>query len=243
MRALALLGVLCVLGGVFTAETVGSAGAADRATASAATGTALIARIDHYRAVTWRWERLLDLPRTQSAASARRSPDPAYRHWVLRLWQRRATAVQRRALPWLARQVAGYEATVRHWDLVMGVRPPAPLRTTASASALPQRQAEYRLWKARAAAVWAKAQHPPYERAFECIHHYEGSWTDGGAPYWGGLQMDLGFQATYGGYLLRTKGTADHWTPLEQMWVAARAARSGRGFAPWPNSARMCGLL
>jgi hypothetical protein len=74
-----------------------------------------------------------------------------------------------------------------------------------------------------------------------CIHHYEGSWTDSGGPYWGGLQMDLGFQSTYGGWLLRHKGTADHWSPMEQIWVAVRAARS-RGFSPWPNTARYCGV-
>ena len=34
---------------------------------------------------------------------------------------------------------------------------------------------------------------------------------------------------------------ADHWTPIEQMWVAERAYRSGRGFYPWPNTARYCG--
>lgn len=54
--------------------------------------------------------------------------------------------------------------------------------------------------------------------------------------------MDYGFMATYGGKLLRSKGTADHWTPLEQMWVAEEAYKS-RGFYPWPNTARMCGLI
>ena len=89
----------------------------------------------------------------------------------------------------------------------------------------------------------ARAQHPPHLRAWLCIHHYEGSWTDSGAPYYGGLQMDLGFQRRYGGRLLRTKGTADHWLPLEQIWVAERAHGSGRGFHPWPNTARSCGLI
>jgi hypothetical protein len=55
--------------------------------------------------------------------------------------------------------------------------------------------------------------------------------------------MDLSFQRTYGGELLRSKGTADNWSPVEQMWVAERAHRSGRGFTPWPNTARYCGLL
>ena len=69
------------------------------------------------------------------------------------------------------------------------------------------------------------------------------SWRDGGGPYYGGLQMDLGFQRTYAPRLLQDKGTADHWTPLEQIWVAERAYRSGRGFYPWPNTARYCGLI
>jgi hypothetical protein len=63
-----------------------------------------------------------------------------------------------------------------------------------------------------------------------------------GGPYYGGLQMDLEFQRTYGRYLLRKKGTANRWSPLEQMWVAERALRT-RGFYPWPNTARWCRLI
>jgi hypothetical protein len=55
--------------------------------------------------------------------------------------------------------------------------------------------------------------------------------------------MDWRFMATYGRWLLRTKGTADRWSPLEQMWAAEKALRAGRGFSPWPNSARACGLI
>ena len=84
---------------------------------------------------------------------------------------------------------------------------------------------------------------PPHYTAWLCIHAGEGSWTaNTGNGYYGGLQMDWGFMSSYGGELLRTKGTADHWTPLEQMWVAERAYASGRGFSPWPNTSRMCGL-
>ena len=67
--------------------------------------------------------------------------------------------------------------------------------------------------------------------------------TRTGNGYYGGLQMDISFQRTYGPELLRTKGTADRWTPYEQMWVAERAYRSGRGYYPWPNTARSCGLI
>jgi hypothetical protein len=77
-----------------------------------------------------------------------------------------------------------------------------------------------------------------------CIHRYEGAWdANTGNGYYGGLQMDKEFQQAYGPELLQAKGTADHWTPLEQMQVAERAYQSGRGFYPWPNTARMCGLI
>jgi hypothetical protein len=98
------------------------------------------------------------------------------------------------------------------------------------------------LWHRRARAAKRQALNPPHKAQWLCIHRYEGSWTDPGAPYYGGLQMDVGFQKAYGPVLYRAKGTADHWTPLEQMWVAERAYRT-RGFWPWPNTARYCGLL
>lgn len=84
---------------------------------------------------------------------------------------------------------------------------------------------------------------PPHYHEWMCIHSYEGAWDDPNAPYYGGLQMDIHFQRHYGYKLLTSKGTADNWTPLEQMWVAERAYKSGRGFNPWPNTARYCGLL
>ena len=100
------------------------------------------------------------------------------------------------------------------------------------------------LWRQRVAATRRTFYAgPPHYSSWMCIHHYEGSWTDPAAPYYGGLQMDLSFQRSYGYVLYRLKGTANHWTPLEQMWVAEKAYRSGRGFWPWPNTARACGLL
>lgn len=84
-----------------------------------------------------------------------------------------------------------------------------------------------------------------YRPQFLCIAGHESRWTwtiSTGNGYYGGLQMDRDFQATYGPELYRTKGTADHWTEDEQIAVASRAVPR-RGFHPWPNTARMCGLL
>src|SRR4051812_22112873 len=107
-------------------------------------------------------------------------------------------------------------------------------RTRYAASAEKVRSIRYRewamrLWSRRALRARQQALHPPHRAEWLCIHRYEGAWTDSGAPYYGGLQMDRDFQETYGARLVRRKGTADHWTPLEQMWVAERAFRT-RGF-------------
>ena len=129
-----------------------------------------------------------------------------------------------------------------HWERVMGVpRVHAlPARRLASASTGRLRQLSA-LWHEREHRAWRHAHHPPRLADWLCIHHYEGAWNDSGGPYWGGLQMDISFQQEYGAWLLRTKGTADRWTPIEQIWVAVRAWRT-RGFSPWPNTARACGV-
>jgi hypothetical protein len=104
------------------------------------------------------------------------------------------------------------------------------------------------LWTKRARTARVQAANPPHKAAWQCIYRHErhpaqGWATHTGNGFFGGLQMDLAFQRTYGAELLRRKGTADRWTPLEQIWVAERAYRSGRGFFPWPNTARACGLI
>lgn len=75
-----------------------------------------------------------------------------------------------------------------------------------------------------------------------CIHGHEGAWNDPNGPYHGGLQMNAGFMQSYGGDLLARYGTADHWPPAAQVAVAERAFKV-RGFNPWPNTARACGVL
>lgn len=84
---------------------------------------------------------------------------------------------------------------------------------------------------------------------WDCIHRNEGAWNSNtGNGYYGGLQMDLAFQRTYGSEFLARYGTANNWPIGVQLLVAERAydgynGESARGFDPWPNTARACGLL
>lgn len=85
---------------------------------------------------------------------------------------------------------------------------------------------------------------PPHYAAWLCIHRYEGAWNAAtGNGYYGGLQMDQSFMHSYAPESARAKGSANNWTPLEQMWAAEKAYQSGRGYNPWPNTARYCGLI
>jgi hypothetical protein len=139
------------------------------------------------------------------------------------------------------RHIRHFRADTRHWLTVMHGRPPASGPRLLAAHSLPRLRRLKQRWQQRARRAWLQATHPPRLRDWLCIHRYEGSWADSGSPYYGGLQMDLSFQQRYGSWLLSHRGTADHWSPLEQIWVAERAAHS-RGFSPWPNTARDCGL-
>ena len=142
----------------------------------------------------------------------------------------------------LLRGIAVHRDETWRWQRVMH-RPRTPYSDTARrVSSLSYRRWVLGLWRHRAITARHQAQRPPHRSQWLCIHRFEGAWTDPNGPYYGGLQMDVEFQRTYGLDLYRAKGTADHWTPLEQMWVAERAFRT-RGFWPWPNTARYCGLI
>jgi hypothetical protein len=147
------------------------------------------------------------------------------------------TRTVRSEIRWLHRRTRHLSQTIRFED-VRNPRLRGDLRSLVR---------ERRHWRKEYRPLRRIQQLSPRQRfkrwdAWMCIHRHEGSWSDPGAPYYGGLQMDTAFQRAYGGYLLATKGTANTWTPLEQVAVAERAYRT-RGFAPWPNTARACGLL
>jgi len=132
--------------------------------------------------------------------------------------------------------VRRFRSAAWRWQAVMGVRHTRSFASLRSPRAL-------RFWSGQARRMRWLAAHPPHKSGWLCIHRFEGSWADSGDPYWGGLQMDRGFMLTYAPSVLLRRGWANRWTPVEQMWVAERAMRSGRGYSPWPNTARFCGLI
>lgn len=144
----------------------------------------------------------------------------------------------------LRRQAARQRGIARLLHRHMGKpRPRIHIDRSAYASRAEWLVARRDAWRTRAQKARDRFRRPPHLEAWRCIHRYEGPWSDPHAPYYGGLQMDLTFQRMYGRHLLRRKGTANHWRPREQMWVAERALRAGRGFYPWPVTARRCGLI
>jgi hypothetical protein len=154
-----------------------------------------------------------------------------------------ATAMLQPGDQFLLPAIRKHRETTWKWQRLMGRRPTPTSRSEVRSRNPHYRRWVLRLWTTRARHARRQAARPPRRAAWLCIQRFEGPWNDPNAPYFGGLQMDLHFQRLYGHDLLKRKGTADRWTPLEQMWVAERAYRSGRGFYPWPNTARFCGLL
>jgi hypothetical protein len=143
----------------------------------------------------------------------------------------------------LVEAIGKHRDTTWHWQRVMGKRRWTTTFMERRTTDLEALTALRDAWERRADRVRDRAKRPPHRVAWLCIHRHEGSWEDPHAPYWGGLQMSRQFQRAFGRYLLRLKGTANKWTPAEQMWTAVHAHRSGLGFHPWPNTARACGLL
>lgn len=97
-------------------------------------------------------------------------------------------------------------------------------------------------------------RHPLYDKAVRwwktykvaCVYGKENAgygWdVNTGNGYYGGMQMDLEFQRDNGAEFLKRWGTANNWPAWAQI-VASYKAWTTRGFHPWPNTARMCGLL
>jgi hypothetical protein len=227
----------------------------------------LRAIVGHYRTLTWTYERAAHERRTPTSYTDRRTTDRGYLQWAIDTWTRRSYHAQARALdrirrtfrvtlpatPRLHGRLSDRVAYSRRLTLrLRKIYPGHVTRAFASARSSSGR-ATLRLWQRRsAAAALALLRHGVARpelpasllEAFGCIHRFEGAWgSNTGNGYYGGLQMDVSFQRRYGHEFEARWGTADNWPVWAQLTAAVRAYRSGRGFSPWPNTARFCGLL
>jgi hypothetical protein len=221
--------------------------------------------VEHYRTLTWTYERAARVHRTPTSFTYRRSADREYLQWTIDTWTRRASTARDVALRRVHRRLAvaiptpprPHSALARRIGyarrLTLELRRIYPGTVTKRFAAAHGKTgaATLRLWQRRlATATLQVLRHGrrPLPRAlssaFLCIHHYEGAWdSNTGNGYYGGLQMDRRFQSLYGAEYMAKWGTADNWPAWAQLRAAVRAYRAGRGFYPWPNTARACGLI
>ena len=144
----------------------------------------------------------------------------------------------------ILRKIRALRRETWRWQRLMRVPLTRPTQAAERSESLAFQRWVLRSWRQKAGKMRRRAHHPLRLQAWLCIQRHEGAWNaNTGNGYYGGLQMDLQFQRTYGADLLRRKGLAHRWGYLDQIWVAERAYRSGRGFYPWPNTARSCGLI
>ena len=229
----------------------------------AASVPAMRALVQHYRSLTWTYEQAAHEQRTPTSYLDRRSTDRGYLQWAIDAWTQRSYRAEKRAItrighnlrvtlpatPTLhARLLTRVTYTRRLALELRRIYPGQVTREFASARSKTDR-GTLRLWQSRTAlAALAVARHTTVPAglgdAFRCIHRFEGAWTSNtGNGYYGGLQMDRSFQAHYGREYVARWGTADRWPAWAQLQTAVRAYQSGRGFSPWPNTARFCGLI
>lgn len=102
------------------------------------------------------------------------------------------------------------------------------------------------IFRLRAAQERGAAHFFVWMRNAYCVYGYErgadGWETNTGNGYYGGMQADRSFQRAYAPTYYRAWGTADNWP----VWAQLHMAYNGwlaRGWQPWPNTARRCGLL
>jgi hypothetical protein len=257
---------IAALAGLITFALAGAAFARDTVRPSQPVAIPALREVaEHYRALTWTFERAAQVHRTPTSFSYRHSANRAYLQWTIDTWSRRASTARDIALlrvhrrlavaipkaPRLHSRLSARVAYSRRLALELRrIYPGTVTRRFASARGRTG-SATLRLWQRRLATATVQVLqhgHRPIpaglNTAFQCIHRYEGAWdANTGNGYYGGLQMDIGFQTRYGADFVQRWGTADNWPAWAQLLAATRAYRSGRGFYPWPNTARVCGLI
>jgi len=231
---------------------------------TAVASPAVVAAVARYRQLTWTYDRIAHLRRLRATHARKHAVETP--HAVLELWKQRADTARRAALATLSRALGvrlpiapgphASAARQRAYSMRLALalerifpEPEPASRSLASARTAPP---TFAFWQSRAAAaalgIARYAPRPLFTRdrlltELMCIHHHEGRWTSNtGNGYYGGLQMNIKFQLTFGSAFFGRWGTADNWPIWAQVVVARRAYSNGLGFTPWPNTSRACGL-
>jgi hypothetical protein len=83
-----------------------------------------------------------------------------------------------------------------------------------------------------------------------CIARHEGGWeSNTGNGYYGRFQANSDFAWAYGRHYAKRVSYVRFWDGMPHLWPKwaqihmARHGYQARGWSPWPNTARACGLL
>lgn len=196
-------------------------------------------RITAYGVLIRHWQSLMGLPGTYFSVSAMRTQSLPYARWILKTRQARSHKLHAKAKRWMIGRMNDLQEAIREWQSSMGA--PSSARQLSSAGSIETR---FNLLRRKARQVYIQYQNPPQKANFECIHGYEGSWTDedsGDNGHYGGVQMGKAEWNKFGKPYAHTEYPYQA-SKLAQLWAAARYWMVS-GFKPWPQTAHFCGLL
>ncbi len=196
-------------------------------------------QIRQYRKLAWHWQTVVGQKRKRFSSLALHTQSIAYARQVLGKTKVLSRRLHAKAKRYMVQQTKSYHQQAGIYRQLLGIA--VSQRSLQASGNIELQFVTARRQAEDLAETWGSSS---LLRAFTCIHHYEGSWdANTGNGYYGGLQMDRRFQSSYGSDFVSKWGTADNWPVWAQVLASVRAYRSGRGFYPWPNTARACGLI
>ena len=222
--------------------------------------------VEHYRTLTWTFERAARVHRTPTTFTYRHSADRRYLQWTIDTWSRRASTARDVALRRVHTPPRGRDPeapapaqralAARRLHAAPDARAAADLSRHGHA-ALCERSRQDRRGDARALAAAPRRGHapgaparPPAAAARRSARRSSASTTTRArgtrtpaTATTAGSRWTGASRASTAPTTSAKWGTADNWPAWAQLQAAVRAYRAGRGFYPWPNTARACGLI
>lgn len=184
------------------------------------------------------WQALMGLRPSKVSRLAYDTTSVAYAKWSLKKWMTLSGHLHARARKWMAKRITTYQKSVHRWSRSMGRSRPGRQLTSAGGI-----EARFDQWRKMAGHVYTQYINPPEKSQFECIHRFEGSWTDrdsGHNGHYGGVQMGKAEWDKYG-KPYTGKDYPYQASKSDQLWAAYRYYLVS-GFDPWPQTRLDCGL-